>query len=503
MKKFLTLIAMLSASCLIFTACSAGPMDGGFGNNSGAMRPDQSSGDSVNDPEWNEGDGFHYESIKEIGFTEVSKEASSYFSLDRNTATYSHVRSMIESGYKVQEDSVRIEEMINYFDYDFAAPTEKAVALSTALADCPWNEENKIMSVGLKTTEVKNESNANYVFLIDVSGSMSGDRRLGLAKKGFNMLLDGLGERDVVSIVTYARGVKTVLDGGECTEEGKALIKDKIASLQAYGATSGGDGLQRAYNIAQKHFIPDGNNRVIIISDGDFNVGMSSTTQLKEFIQEKAKSGVYLSVIGVGMGNMRDDILETLATCGNGNYAYLDNENEARKVFVDKLSGNLFTVAKDAKAGVTFTDSVYKYRLIGYDTKRISQDDFNNDAADTGEIGTNLCVTALYEIMLAEGAEGKLADVEVKYKDVTGDEEVNESVTSAVNIDTPSSDDLSFISCVAEFGLILRNSAYKGNASLSSVIARLNDLSNYVEGDTYKQEFVLLVGKASELNYYN
>lgn len=508
MKKILSLIAVLCASCLIFGACAGAPRgndkDGGLGSSGSNRYPEDPSAGTpdLDDDEGNADGGFHYDSVKEVGFIEVSKEANSYFSLDRNTATYSHVRSMIERGYKVAEDSVRIEEMINYFDYDFTAPTDKAVAVTTALADCPWNSENKIMSVGLKTTEFKNESNANYVFLIDVSGSMSGDSRLGLAKKGFNMLLDGLGDKDVVSIVTYASGVKTVLDGGECTESGKVQIREKISSLVASGATSGGDGLERAYNIAQKHFITGGNNRVIIISDGDFNVGMSSTTQLKEFIQEKAKSGVYLSVIGVGMGNMRDDILETLATCGNGNYAYLDNETEARKVFVDELSGNLFTVAKDAKAGVTFTDAVEKYRLIGYDTKRISQDDFNNKDADTGEIGSNLCVTALYEIVLAEGADGKLADIEVKYKDVTGEEETNESVTSAVSIDTPSSDDLSFISCVAEFGLILRNSAYKSNASLSSVLARLNDLSEYIARDTYKQEFVTLAGKASELEYY-
>ena len=511
MKKILSTIAVLAASCLIFGACSAGPMDGGWSNGSGASggshSPDFSTGGSspnAPDKDWGEGDGgFHHDSIKEVGFIDVSKEANSYFSLDRNTATYSHVRSMIEKGYKVSEDSVRIEEMINYFDYGFTSPTDKAVAVSTTLADCPWNNENKVMAVGLKTTEIKNENNANYVFLIDVSGSMSGDKRLGLAKKGFNMLLDGLGDKDVVSIVTYASGVKTVLDGGECTEDNKVNIKKAISSLVASGATSGGDGLERAYNIAQNHFIEGGNNRVIIISDGDFNVGMSSPTQLKEFIQNKATSGIYLSVIGVGMGNMRDDILETLATCGNGNYAYLDNENEARKVFIDELSGNLFTVAKDAKAGVTFTDAVEKYRLIGYDTKRISQDDFNNDNADTGEIGSNLCVTALYELVLADGADGKLADIEVKYKDVTGGEEVNESVTSTVNADTQSSDDLSFICCVAEFGLILRNSAYKANASLSSVLARLNELSEYVKGDTYKQEFVTLVGKASELEYYN
>ena len=508
MKKLISLIAILSASALIFGACGSASKDKSsmLGDSDDSYAPGWGSGiyqESAGAPGYWQDDGFNYESVKEVGFTSVADEASSYFSLDRNTANYSLVRYMLEHGNKVAEDSVRIEEMINYFDYNFPEPEDKAVAVSASLADCPWNEDNKIMAVGLKTAEAKTEGNANYVFLIDVSGSMSGDSRLGLAKKGLNMLLDGLEDKDMVSIVTYASGVNTVLDGGVCTQNGKAVIKSKISSLVASGATSGGDGLERAYNIAQKHFISGGNNRVIIISDGDFNVGMNSPKELKEFIQEKAKSGIYLSVIGVGMGNMRDDILETLATSGNGNYAYLDNENEARKVFVDELQSNLFTVAKDAKAGVTFTQAVDKYRLIGYDAKRISEDDFNNNDADTGEIGSNLCVTALYEIVLAEDADGKLADIEVRYKDVTGEQEVNESVTCAVNTDTPSTDDLTFISCVAEFGLILRNSAYKGNATLSAVLTRLNGLSQYIEGDIYKKEFVSLVGKASELNYYN
>lgn len=492
MKKILACVAALSASCMLFAACGAYDGDR-YAPNAGA-----NSWFDITDSDGN----FQYESVKEIGFTDVSETASSYFSLDRNTASYTQIRSQIEDGYKVSEDSVRIEEMINYFDYGFSAPTDKAVAVSTALAPCPWNEENSLMAVGVKTTEYKNDNNANYVFLIDVSGSMSGDKRLGLAKKGLNMLLDGLGEKDVVSVVTYASGVNTVLDGGECTKDGKAEIKSAISSLVASGATSGGDGLERAYKIAQKHFITGGNNRVIIISDGDFNVGISDPDTLKEFIQNKAQSGIYLSVFGVGMGNMRDDMLQTLATCGNGNYAYLDSELEARKAFIDELTGNLFTVAKDAKAGVTFTDAVEKYRLVGYDAKRITEDDFNNDKTDTGEIGSNLCVTALYEIALADGADGKLADVEIRYKDVTGDTEKSDSVTSSVDLSTPSSDDLSFISCVAEFGLILRNSAYKGTASITAVLERLNGLSAYIEGDAYKQDFVALVGKASEQEYY-
>lgn len=446
---------------------------------------------------------FNYDGIKEQDFSNVSENSSSYFSLDRNTASYSQIRYQINHNSKVQPDSVRIEEMINYFDYGFPAPEEKSVSVTGYLSECPWNDDNKLMLASLKTTEISLEdANANYVFLIDVSGSMSGDDRLELAKKGINMLADGLGENDVISLVTYASGVKTHFEGKECTESRKTEIKNAVSQLRASGATSGGDGLERAYNIAQKHFITGGNNRVIIISDGDFNVGMSSADELKEFIQTKAESGVYLSVLGVGMGNMRDDILQTLATCGNGNYAYLDNETEAKKVFIDELKGTLKTVAKDAKAAVTFTDSVEKYRLIGYDAKIISEDDFDNEKADTGEIGSNLCVSALYEIVCADGAEGKLADIEVKYKDVTGAEEKNESVKCEVTLETPSCEDLSFISCVAEFGLILRKSEYKGKANLASVIERLENLSEYVARDSYKSEFVKLVGKASESGYY-
>ena len=476
MKKLLSCIAVLAVSCTLISGCFSRAPD-----NSGAPN----GGFWFEIPDANtEGGNYVYDAVKEQDFTSVSDQASSYFSLDRNTASYSLVRNQIERGVEVEAKGVRIEEMINYFDYGFDEPEDKAVALTTALSPCPWNEDGKLLSVGLKTAEYNTEYvNANYVFLIDVSGSMSGDSRLGLAKKGLKMLLNELGERDLVSVVTYASGVDTVLDGGECSANGKAEI-------------------ERAYAIAQKHFITGGNNRVIIISDGDFNVGMSSTDALKEFIQDKAKTNIYLSVIGVGMGNTRDDLLETLAKSGNGNYAYCDDEKEARKIFIEELKSNLFTVAKDAKAGVTFTSAVNKYRLIGYDTKLISEDDFNNEKADAGEIGSSLCVSALYEIILSDSAEGKLADVEVRYKDVTGEAEKSDSVTRAVNLNDPSSDDLSFISCVAEFGLILRKSEYRGTASLTAVIERLDALSGYIGDDEHKKEFVTLVGKASETKYY-
>lgn len=498
MKKLLfTGIATLAAASMCFAACNAGPNDGWYAPEMPSAGADYAESGS--------GDNYVYEDIIEQGFSNVSENSSSYFSLDRNTATYSLVRNQIEYNGRISPSSVRIEELINYFDYDFAAPEEgKAVSVSGYLADCPWNENNKLMLAGVKTTEYDLSGvNGNYVFLIDVSGSMSGDKRLGLAKKGLYLLLEQLGENDVVSIVTYASGVNTVLDGGECTQKGKADIKKKIEGLTARGATSGGDGLERAYNIANKHFITGGNNRVVIISDGDFNVGMSRPDELKEFIQNKAESGVYLSVLGVGMGNMRDDILETLATCGNGNYAYLDNETEAEKVFVDEINGTLKTVAKDAKAGVTFTENVVSYRLIGYDTKLISKDEYENEQTDTGEIGSNLCVAALYEISLADTAvEGAIANIEVKYKDVTGDTEVSQSCVFEVKTDTPPCEDLSFITCVAEFGLVLRNSEYKGTADLKKVLTRLDDLREYTSADKYKTEFVELVKKADQSGYY-
>ena len=502
MKKLLTKFAICGlavGTALSFAACGADNMsDGEWG---GSMAPSGVTGEAMPDAGYGEnGEGYVYDSVVEQGFKDVAEEASSYFSLDRNTASYSLVRRQIEYGSKVSPDSVRIEELINYFDYDFEAPTESAVGVSAYLSDCPWNEDHKLMLAGVKTTEINLEDvNGNYVFLIDVSGSMSGDNRIGLAKRALKKLVDGLGDNDVVSIVTYASGVSKVLDGGECTKDGKNEIKEKIDGLKASGATYASGGLELAYQTAQDHFITGGNNRVIIISDGDFNVGISSTQTMMEYISGKAQSGVYLSVFGVGMGNMRDDMLETLARNGNGNYAYLDNDTEAEKAFCHDLGGTLITVAKDAKAGVTFEDTVVKYRLIGYDTKIISEDEYNDPTTDTGEIGSNLCVAALYEIELADGAEGVIANIEVKYKDVTGEGEIDESVSVEVTTSTSSSDDLSFIACVAEFGLVLRQSKYAENANLYSVLERLGELSEYVSADLYRSEFVTIAGKASEI----
>ena len=294
----------------------------------------------------------------------------------------------------------------------------------------------------------------------------------------------------------------TALEATLATDSGKTQIRKAVNRLKASGSTFGSGGLELAYQNAQRYFSDEGNNRIILMSDGDFNVGISGETDLMEFIQEKAKSNIYLSVLGVGMGNLRDDFMQTLALNGNGNYAYIDTPREAQKVLCEELNGLLTVVAEDAKAGVTFSqDAVVKYRLIGYDMKLMSEDDFNNSEKDAGEIGSNLCVTVLYEVELAEGIteSAKLADVTVRFK--SSSEEEKETSVAVLN-ELSADDDRLFVSCVAEFGLVLRNSKYKGNASLANTLARLSDLAGYLEEDEYKSEFQELVKKAKNSGYY-
>ncbi len=496
MKKFKTLsllFAMMLSLSLLFVGCNTNAPKGDYlpqgGNMGNATAPDAD-------------DNYQYNKVYETPFLDTSEYNKSFFSLDRNTACYSLVRRQINSGNKVEEDSVRTEELINYFDYGYPAPTrDEVVKATTYLTDCPWNEKTKLLTVGIKTKEIKTESvKNNFVFLIDVSGSMSGSDRLDLVKYGVNKLIDGLTSEDRISIVTYCGSVEEKLESTLLDENGKKTAKRVVDSLVANGSTNGSGGIQKAYEIAERQKADGVNSRVILMSDGDFNVGMISEEEMKELAKKKAQTGVYLSVLGFGMGNTRDDMLETLARNGNGNYAYIDNQMEVKKVLCDELNGMLVTVLKDAKAGVTFTDSVKKYRLIGYDTKLITEDDFNDEKKDTGEIGSNLTVTAMYEIELndtvEEGAE--LANVEIRYKNVFKNEE-SESVTVNVTNNENYEDRIGFATCVAEFGLVLRNSKYKENASLQNVLERLQALKEYTDADAYKQEFADLVARATEI----
>lgn len=447
------------------------------------------------------GENYQYGEIIENNFVSAAEQNSSYFSLDRNTASYTLMRRQIEEGLTVGKNSVRLEEYVNYFNYNYQRPQNgQALAVSGSLFDCPWNSENKLFTIGVAAEEIsfENPTQNNLVFLIDTSGSMYGDDRLGLIQQAFTMLLENLADNDYVSIVTYAGDCRVALDGARGTE--KTKIANVLQDLEASGSTNGSGGIQLAYEEAAKYFVEGGNNRVILATDGDFNVGISNKNQLKSFISEKRNSGIYLSVLGVGMFNTNDTTMKTLAENGNGNYAYLDSVAEARKVLVEEINGTFNVVAKDAKIGVVFNaDVVDSYRLIGYESKMMSQEEFDDEQKDAGEIGSGHTVTAVYELHLKQDAQGEVATAEVRYKNPQTEE--NQSVTYTCTTqdytETPNEDSV-FIGCVVEYGLLLRQSQYKGDASFQSVIQRLETL-NCVSTDQFKAEFLTIVQKAARL----
>ena len=502
-KNYIIILSLMLTVCVaLFAACSSGYNDGHeWGNGLGAPMDEEN---------------YQYESVVEHPFVSTDEQSSSYFSLDRNTASYSLMRRQIEANLRISAGSVRLEEYVNYFNYNYARPTgDDALALGGSVFDCPWNREHKLLSISVAAEELHLDSDVrnNIVFLIDTSGSMYGDDRLGLIQQSFTMLLDCLDPQDVISVVTYAGDSRVAMDGELAAN--KLRIAKIIEDLEASGSTNGAGGLENAYKIAQKHFIENGNNRVILATDGDFNVGVSSKVGLEKLISEKRESGIYLSVLGVGMTNTNDTTMETLARNGNGNYAYLDSIFEAKKVLVNELNGTLLTVAKDAKIGVEFNpDVVSKYRLLGYDTKLLSQEQFEDEKTDAGEIGAGHTVTAVYEIELKSNedgdfVQGNVATAELKYKKpATSDAETeqNKSVsftfTTEHYTETPT-DDCVFIGCVLEYGLILRESKYKSDASLNAVIARLETLSAYLADDEFKQNFAELVIKANSLGYWS
>jgi len=417
-----------------------------------------------------------------------------------------------------------VEEMINYFDYDYPQPKgEHPVVLQTELSDSPWNKGLKLLHIGLqaKTIPSDNLPASNLVFLVDVSGSMGMPNKLPLVKEAFKLLVNQLRPSDRVAIVVYAGAAGTVLPSTPGNQT--STIKDALDNLQAGGSTAGGEGIKLAYKIAQDHFIKGGNNRVILASDGDFNVGVSSEGELQQLVEEKRKSGVYLSVLGFGMGNYKDNKMETLADKGNGNYAYIDNLQEAQKVFVHEFGGTLFTVAKDVKLQLEFNPKFVKgYRLIGYENRMLNNEDFHNDKKDAGEMGSGHTVTALYEIIPVGVESAYLNKVDdLKYQksaEVTtsSDELVTiklrykqpDSETSRLfevpvrNATIPlanTSNNFRFAAAVAEWGLLLRSSEFKGEASYGQVIDLAKGaISKDPEG--YRAEFMRLVKLAQSLD---
>lgn len=462
-----------------------------------------------------------YSYISENGYKRVADEPLSTFSVDVDTAAYSNVRRMLRQGVMVPADAVRIEEMINYFNYDYPEPEgEDPFSVTTEYTVCPWNEENNLLMIGLQAKEIDfdNRPASNFVFLLDVSGSMYSDDKLPLVQKSFGMLAENLTEKDRVSIVTYAGFESVVLDGatGDHTSE----IVDALDSLEAGGSTAGSAGIQKAYELAEKYFIPGGNNRVILATDGDLNVGITSEGELTRLIQEKRKSGVHLSVLGVGTGNIKDNKMEALADNGDGNYNYLDSIYEAKRVLVDEMGGTLITVAKDVKIQVEFNPAfVAGYRLVGYENRLLNKEDFHDDTVDAGEIGSGHTVTALYEIVPA-GAEGgsgdglkyqtapkqegltdssELLTVSLRYKAPNGN--TSKLISHPVQADSfqkEMSPNLRFAAAVAEFGMVLRGSENKGTADYESVMA-LAEPCVTMWSDSYRKEFLELVGLAERM----
>ncbi|HHX12383.1 MAG TPA: VWA domain-containing protein, partial [Clostridiales bacterium] len=382
-----------------------------------------------------------YNAISENGFKSVRDYPLSTFAVDVDTASYSNIRRMINDGAEIVPDAVRIEEMVNYFKYDYKKPTgDVPFSVTTELSDCPWNEDAKLLLIGLqaKDIDLDNRPSSNLVFLIDVSGSMDGPDRLPLMQKAFIMLTENLNENDRVSIVTYAGADDVLLDGVRGNETMK--IVEAVEDLYAGGSTAGAQGINRAYELAEKNYIKEGNNRIILATDGDLNVGVSSEGELTRLVKKKKKSGVYLSVLGFGAGNIKDNKMEALADNGNGNYSYIDSLLEAKKVLVDEMGGTLFTVADDVKLQVEFNPTFLKgYRLIGYENRLLNAEDFDDDTKDAGEIGAGHRVTALYELVATDSKQ-KVVESNLKYQSESELSDSDEWLTINIRYKEPTRD---------------------------------------------------------------
>ena len=461
-----------------------------------------------------------YDRIVENSFKTVLTDPLSTFSIDVDTASYTNVRRMLNDGQLPPADAVRIEEMINYFTYDYPRPTgEHPFSVYSEIAPAPWNTDHQLVHIGLsgKAIPTENLPSSNLVFLLDVSGSMNYGNKLPLLKRAFRLLVEQLDETDRVSIVVYAGAAGVVLEptpGNENTSIIRALDK-----LNAGGSTAGGQGIELAYQMAEKHFIKGGNNRVILATDGDFNVGPSSDTELTRIIEQKREKGVFLTVLGFGSGNYRDNKMEKLANQGNGNFAYIDNIREARKVLVEEMAGTLLTIAKDVKLQLEFNPAKVKsYRLIGYENRMLANEDFTDDKKDAGELGAGLRVTALYEIVPADGSQNE-QPLKYQTSELTDKANSNDTLTVKLRykqpdsdtsqpfqyvVDQPwktldaSSDDFRFAASVAEFGLLLRDSQYKGNASFDQVLT-LGKQAKGKDDEGYRAEFLHLVESAQLL----
>lgn len=459
-----------------------------------------------------------YESFIENSFESTTSNPLSTFSIDVDNASYTNIRKFINNGQTVPKDAVRIEEMMNFFKYSYEQPkNDSPFSIQTEYGDCPWNSNHKLVKIGLQGKEIISDNlpNSNFVFLIDVSGSMSSENKLPLVIESLKILTNQLRKEDKISIVVYAGAAGLVLPATSGNDKEKII--SSLENLQAGGSTAGGEGIKLAYKIAEENFIKNGNNRVIIATDGDFNVGASSDNDMVNLIEEKRKSNVFLTCLGYGMGNYKDSKLEKLADKGNGNYAYIDNMQEANRFLVKEFKGSMFAIAKDVKIQIEFNPKyVQNYRLIGYENRKLRNEDFTNDVIDAGELGSGHTVTALYEIIPVgvksdfsvesidlkysntktanEILSNELATIKFRYKKPDGDKSIEIIQTienKSINLEN-CSDDFKFCSAVAWFGLKLRDSKLITNKNKSAIL-QLAKASKSKDIDGYRSEFIRLI----------
>lgn len=471
-----------------------------------------------------------YGQYVENSFQLTKQEALSTFSIDVDNASYTNLRRKIQNGFLPHKDAVRIEEMINYFDYDYPqAEAGKPFSVHTEVADCPWSSGNKLVKIGLHGKEIKVDKRpmSNLVFLIDVSGSMSSSDKLPLLKEGFQKMVAQLNEKDRVGIVAYAGNAGVVLEPTICDKRGKDQVIEALGRLNSGGSTNGAGGLNEAYGLVQENFIQGGTNRVILATDGDFNVGVSHDEGLIGLVKEKAEEKAYLTVLGFGQGNLNDRMMEEISNQGNGNYFYIDSAKESTKVLCQKISSTLVTIAKDVKIQVDFNPAnVYSYRLIGYDNRRLENEDFNDDKKDAGEIGAGHSVTAFYEIVpvgsinakskidaskytpisreVTTGANDRFSDelltVRLRYKSPEGGSSnlLKYPVKNRNSKFSKASKDFIFSSSVAAFGMLLKKSEYVGDTTYSDIEEWINDSKADQENDD-RLELIKLIKLARRM----
>lgn len=468
-----------------------------------------------------EGSPENYKHFKDNSYKNAKDEPLSTLSIDVDRASYSNIRRFLNQGTMPPKDAVRLEEMINYFNYNYQSPSKNEKTpfnLKATYTNCPWNSEHRLLHVAMKAKDMDRSSMpaGNFVFLIDVSGSMQSSNKLPLVIASLKLLIDQLNEKDVVSLITYAGHESVIAEGvrGNNKEE----LYSMLNALEAGGSTAGAAGIQKAYDIGKKYFIKNGNNRIILATDGDFNVGISSEGDLVRLIEEKRKSGIYLSVLGYGMGNYQESKMQELSSSGNGNHFYIDNIEEAKKSLMSEFGSTMYTVANDVKVQIEFNPNLVRsYRLVGYENRQLENADFNDDTKDAGELGAGHAVTIIYEIIpiesksvdsrsvdplkyssmkMIQSNNEEIATIKSRYKANHESKSVKteQTIPATLISDNALSSSIKWSVAVAEFGLILRDSPFKSNANYKSLIAR----SKLLADDDHKKECIRLMEMASK-----